>query len=449
MGKKSRLKKERREGQDEIAVPSKSSRPFDYTVLLKSLPFILSLTIFIVGITLRASQLGIIAEERSPDEQVYARQALTIVQEGLNGTKGLVEEHLENKDLWIYPPPTRIGYIYLLAGAMNITHMTDERAGSYLSLVCSIMILTLVVLIGLRFFNPWITVFGLFLMCVSPMDLAIARRCWSDEAFALLGLLMTYICCEIMRKPKPVLYLSFWIISGYFLLMKELAMAFYGLYVIWLVWSAIFREKSYKKGIALIVMSLVAAVISYLLIFSVAGGMAKVLSLLRNVKESIPLNQYALDYQTGPWNNFFRSIWILSPFSISAAVIGIMVVLFRKYLSGPLTDIFVNNSAVYTGLTYCTIAFFWMVMLIPHSQNVRYISVIYAPICLVGGLGLWYMVCAARYFLKNISLYLIIFLALSGLVIVGINDYKNFERIFINAGIRDLSSRLILENSRH
>ena len=132
MGKKSRLKKIRKKEGEGAG---------------NAIAIVLLCALLLIGINLRFSDLDI--NGRSPDESMYTSQAVIVAQEGIEGSRRLIGEYNADKRLWIYPPPIRIGYTYLLAAVMKAANIFDEQAGTYLSTSCSIGALFMLVLLGL------------------------------------------------------------------------------------------------------------------------------------------------------------------------------------------------------------------------------------------------------------------------------------------------------------
>jgi hypothetical protein len=445
MGKKSRLKKLNRIHPDQNRTSQISSGVGreKFHNLLFALLFVL---IFIVGVALRIYNLNNVSG-RSPDEQIYTQQAKTIADLGKDGIKLLMQAHNSQKELWIYPPPTRIGYLGLLAQVMNTAKRTDANLGAYISFVFSIISLALLILLGLRFFNPWVSLYALTFMSVSGMDLAIARRTWLDAMLGCMGLALIYFCCEITRDSKRIFwYILFILIGSYSLLVKETAPAIYGLCIIWILWILFINEKAFIKGALFIIASGVGAAISALILIQAAGGIKPIYQVMQHVKLGLPTNTYAIEYQSGPWYNFLQGFWIISPLSAFLFILGVAgVVLHKGKLQKYLT--LTNTKAVY-GIIFFTIAFMVFSIALPACQNLRYVSVLFAPFYLMAGLGLWYLISLIRVRLSNFSLVLVSALCLSGIIIAAINDYKSFQKIFVKTGILDVSIRMVREFSR-
>ncbi|MBU0604818.1 MAG: glycosyltransferase family 39 protein [Candidatus Omnitrophica bacterium] len=437
MGKRSRFKKLKKE-----APPGETSVPAPQTATWggapeKAITIFLLCALLLTGIALRLRDLDV--KGRSPDEGVYTSQAIIVAREGIEGTRRLIGEYNADKQLWSYPPPIRIGYTYLLAAIMKAANIFDERAGTYLSTLCSIGALFMLVLLGLRFFNRWVTVVALVLMSVSPMDLAIARRSWQDSVLAFAGLLLIYCCSELTVNPgRKAWYIPFWLIGSWCILIKESGIIVYGLCVIWLFVVVAFGEKSFIKSALLVVFTLLGIGISVLILGHVAGGIPRVLEVLRNIKDAMPTNTYAIDYQTGPWYRILEGFWILAPVSFVLFIIGIAGVFSGDRRAG--------QDITAKGLIFIIFSFLFITIVTPYMQNMRYLSVTFVPFYLICGAGVWYLVSLAKNVFKRGVFYAAIAVTALALIFVSIGDYQKFRKIFIKRGIRDTSIRLLRES---
>ena len=437
MGKKSRLKELKKEARGGETIVSAPQTAIWGEGAQSAIAVALLCALLLTGIILRFNDLDV--KGRSPDEGIYTRQAIIVAQDGVEGTRRLIDEYNADKRLWIYPPPIRIGYTYLLATIMKVANIFDERAGTYLSTLCSIGALFILVLLGLRFFNRWVTVVALLLMSVSPMDLAIARRSWQDGVLALAGLLLIYCCCELTANPnRKIWYIPFWLIGIWCIIIKESGIIIYGLCVIWLFAVMALKERSFIKSTLLVVFTLLGISISALILGHVVGGILRVLEVLKHVKDAMPTNTWAIDYQTGPWYRILEGLWILTPASFILCIIGIVGV-----FSG---DRHARQSIIAKWLIFIILSFLFITIVTPYMQNIRYLSIIFVPFYLMSGLGLWYLIYSAKDFLKGGAFYTMIAITVLVLVIISISDYQKFQRIFIKRGIREISIRLLRES---
>jgi hypothetical protein len=406
------------------------------------------LIIFGVGIFLRITNLYNVAG-RSPDERVYTYQAKVLAMQGPSGLRSLIHEHALTPELWIYPPPIRIGYLYFLSGVMKATDNFTENTGAYISCAFSIISLLLLTVIGLRFFNPWITLYALLFAAVSPIELAIARRAWQDSMIGCAGLGLIYFCSEISRNTgKKIWYILFAIAGVFCILIKESGVAIYGLCLLWILWVIFVVERAYLKGLLVALFGGMSIVIAAAILTHAAGGIVPVVEVIRHWKEAVPTNRYAIEYQTGPWYYFLQGFWIISPSTALLFLAGA----FNSFLpqrtkSNPnaLPDTIDRRAAlgmllVVTGLVIMAIAR-------PYFQNLRYVSVVFVPFYLIGGFGLWYLLSLIKVLTKERVFYVIVFLTAAVLLAALINDYLMFKRIFIRTGILDTSIRMIREFS--
>lgn len=412
----------------------------------RAILFVLFIIILYIGLELRLSHLDI--PRRSPDEGIYTYQARKIAEYGTEGTRRLIDEHNKDKSLWIYPPPTRIGHNYLVAAFMKISGTYSEMAGTYISIFTSVGTLFVLLVMGLRFFNPWATLIALLGISVSPMDLAIARRCWQDSLLAFVGTLYIYIIGELAGNPKrKILYLPLFVIGSYCILIKESGIVIFGLGILWLFLKAVFKERSLSRASIVVVIAILTLATSLFALVKSAGGISTILEVLRNWKEAMPTNAYALEYQTGPWFRLVEGLWILTPFFTISAFLGSICV----FLGGRLKDAppatGIESGAAVRWIVFFTAAFITIMIITPYSQNIRYVSVAFAPFYLLAGFGVWSAVLFLRAKLGNFYFVTALVIIITVVAIIAIRDYQLFKRIFIERGVVDLSIRLLREYS--
>ena len=417
--------------------------------LQKVLFIILFLTMLLVGMSLRFHNLTNVFT-RSPDEKIYTYQARTIAEQGTEGIKLLVEEYNMNKVLWIYPIPLRVGYLRLLATVMKVTNSMDVKVGACISCFFSIISLLFLIVLGLRFFNQWITLYALLFMSVSPMDLAIARRTWQEAMLGCLGLLLIYFCCEITRATHKIIwYILFIIVGSYCILIKSSGAVIYMLCIAWLLWILFIKERSLLKGVVLIVLCALGVGISIAFLVNVTGGISNIIEALMHMKEAIPTNRYANQYCSGPWYQFFGLLWIVSPVNTILCFVGITETFLTNKTYQKVTTLPVDKSrSAIFGIIFFMIALMVIIFLAkPHPQNLRYVSVLYVPFYLLSGLGFWYIVSFTKKILKKFYSSIVIVGLIAVIMFAAVNDYQNFKKIIVKTRIEDLSIGLLRQSS--
>lgn len=448
MGRKAKLKKIKktlphRDKPSALLIESKFPNSLKTTVV-----FLLLFSLLFTGAILRLQNLSNVPR-RSPDEGVYIHQAGIIAQQGTEGIRRLIREYNADKKQWIYPPPTRVGYLWTLVAFMKMASKSTVEVGAYLSCFFSIISLMLLAVLGLRFFNRWITLCALLFMSVSPVALAIARRTWQDAMLGAVGLLLIWLSCEIIRATNKIkLIIVFILVGSYATLIKESGMLIYGLCAVWLLFTFLIKEKSFTKAILLVALGGLGMAMSVVYLAHAAGGLSNILEVWQHVKEAMPTNRYAIEYQSGPWYQFVGSAWIVSPVNTILFLIGMLGTFFSGSSDSrsPVSAIDKNRDIIF-GIIIFIITFMGITVLTPYCQNVRYVSVLFAPFYLVGGVGLWHIIIYIRNKLDNFYFSILVACIVTSVIVSAAMDYQNFIRIFVKKGAMDTSIRTLREYS--
>jgi hypothetical protein len=273
-------------------------------------------------------------------------------------------------------------------------------------------------------------------MAVSPMSLAIARRSWQEAMMGCLGLLFVFICCEITRRPKRlVLYAAGVALGSYLLLVKLSGWVIYALCMAWMLWILVIKERSILKGLALIALSVAGAAAMFALLLHLAGGFDAVRELVMHKRSAMASNAYAIEYCSGIWYRFINMLWILSPVSTVLFGIGICSLLYDK-----------KRQEAVLGIALFLAAFMAMLFIFKrYPQNLRYISALYVPFYLIGGMGFCRSMSFITKKVRGASLSIVVICAVSALVFGAVNEYGNYRRVIADTGIKDLSIKLIEE----
>ena len=400
----------------------------------KLLPILLIGVILTLGIVLRLAFLEI--HRRTPDENFYTTYAREIASHGKNATIDLVSAYNFDPTNWVYPPPTRIGYTYLLAWFMKITGRTDGWVGSRVSAGFSILALIILIVIGLKFFNPWITSIALLFLSVSPMDLAIARRTWQDSVMSFLSAALLLLAAEISARPKNRALLFLFTFTGsYCLLVKESGAIVFAFCTVWILWSFIFKWKDYIGALFLFLLCVVGAEAASLALKWTTGDLRAVWELWEHVKTSMAANLYATANQEASWVDFLKGFWFLSPLTVVFLAAGLIFsILKRKEVPFAL--------ACFIATIFCFLTLFHF------FKNIRYASVLYVPYCLMAGYGFWASADFVQGQLKNAFIKSTALAAL-GLILTcsSFMDYLNFERLFLDKRLQDLTGKNIVSYS--
>lgn len=377
---------------------------------------------------------------RSPDERVYMAYATEVAQSGIGAFRGLVEDYNRTREQWIYPPPVRIGYIFLVAEVMKLSGASAEKAAVAVSFTFSILGFLVAALLGLRFFDRWTVLIVLALLSVSPLDLAMARRAWQDSVVGGIGIVLLYLCAEASVRSRPKWWrVCFWIVASYFLLIKESALIIYALCALWLVMDVWRRRVSWKSIAAVSIPSALVVVVSYGAAMWVSGGARPVLQLYQHTGQALSWNQYAQLYQRGPWYSFPLGLWVLSPVTTLLCLLGIGQIILRRK---SFTDVLRLDPRQWHAAW--AMAVFIAAVLVAGTlpsgfKNLRYVTVILVPLYLIDGFLISYLLTVGRSRLAPSGWYVAVCAVVVTVALVCITDYARFRRIFVEYQLDDLA----------
>ncbi|MFA5148028.1 MAG: glycosyltransferase family 39 protein [Candidatus Omnitrophota bacterium] len=392
------------------------------------------IAVLAAGIVLRIYSHNVVL--RSPDEVVYTWQADTIAEYGSTGMETLLESYNREKEMWKFPPPTRVGYLWPLSYFMELTGIRDERAGSYMSLIFSILALLFLAAFAIKNFNKWIALYAVLMMGVSAMDLAISRRAWQDAVFGSLGFLLIYTASEVIRGKEKMLWGAlFAALGSYYMLIKESGAVFYGLCIVWLS-VCLYRQKRGAEAVRLFTAIAAGAAGALALLAFVAGGPAQLLGVMKHVRDGMPLNAYAIEYQTGPWYNMLLALFTISPLNTVFCVAGI-----SAFIAGR-KDKDIAPEISY-GSIFMLLAFVSVTVIVPYCQNLRYISPVYALFYLIGGIGAWYTYGYLKSRLSGIALKAAVSVMAAVILCSAFADYSYFRKTFVGKNVQDIPIKVL------
>lgn len=380
---------------------------------------------------LRLTNLGNV-NSRTPDERVYTYQAKTWLESGPAGLRSMIEEYKSDAETRLYPPPTRVGMIRLVADLMRWTGRYDESVGARISCAASLASVLVLAWIGLRFLPPWAAATGMLLYAVLPADLAIARRTWTDALVELAGLLLIWFVCEITRQPeRRFWYLLFALVGSLSLLVKESMPVPYALCSLWILWILI-RRQQWTNVLILAAATAVGMGAGLWWLGHQVGSLADFLSIVTGIPAANATNPYALEYASGPPYLLLLAFWIVAPLTSLLSIAGIISA-FRN-CQGPLVFL-AGFSVAYTAIA----------MAMPHWINLRYLGNTFGPVCLLAGLGFWCLVSAGWAWLDVADRRPFAVVAIAIVLGGAVGDYLRFRRYFVRDETVDLSIKMLVD----
>jgi hypothetical protein len=384
------------------------------------------------GIALRLSHMDDVTS-RTPDETIYANYAQRLVADGPPGLPALIDQYNWDATRWIYPPPMRAGYLVLLAAGMKIS-TPDMLTGAWLSCFFSVLSLALLAVIGVRFLPPTAAIYAVFGLSVSLCDLVIARRCWQDALVGTLGLTMVWAACEIARDHTRWWSYAVLIATGSFsVCVKEIGAVIYGGCVLYVL-LILFQRKAWRAMAGMIVAGLAAAGLSFYSLILAAGGLTPLLTAWQHMGGALKDNPYAWEYQNLPWYLFFRGFWIVGPVNLLLAAFAVVLSVYRP-AAHPLLRLF----------SWITVLLVVVILAAPTLENFRYLSPVYGPLYILGGIGLSSLLEIAARKMDPGAYKAVAAVAVVIVLIGAMSQYRHFEQVYVKKSTPDLSLKLVLD----
>jgi 4-amino-4-deoxy-L-arabinose transferase-like glycosyltransferase len=361
----------------------------------------------------------------------------------------MAAEYQRDPAFRLYPPPTRAGYLWMLAATMRLTGRNDESVGAFLSCAASIGSLFLLALIGIRFFPPWATFFALLFLAVSPAELELARRTWADACVGFLGLSLVYVAGQITRDSQRRIWHWLFVLFGSLgTLVKEFGLVVFGLCTVWVLWVMLIQRRDFRGGLALMAGVLVGTGVTVVWLANSIGGFSVLVQTVINWRAAHLTNTYALEYQSGPGYLLLWAFQIISPVSAFFFVIGLVVMLLsRRRLGFIRLPAGAANWQVIGWIALFVLGYLALPMLLPHWLNLRYVSVLFGPFYLLAGVGFWYAASVCWNHLGILHRRVFAAVIILGVGIGASSDYRRFDRMFVRNGLGDLSVRLVLDRA--
>ena len=394
--------------------------------------------VLVFGIVLRASHVHD-RRQLTPNERTYLYYAGRIHDEGIGAWKALYAEFIHDPELWAVAPPVRVGYVILLDGAMAIMHTKTEAAGMALSFLSSVLTLLIVAWLGLRFFNPWVSLIASALCTTSAIEIWLVRGTPQDGLFGLSGLLAVWLTCEIMRSPRRTwLYPLFHVVGIWSCLSKQQGCLVYLLSALWLFCFLLIYERARRQAILLLV-GVAAGLVIVCGIFVFLAGDPH--SAWKAWEISFISNDESWAYQDeccfGPWTQIPIALFLLSPLTFALSIAGLAILALPRVWVAILTPLQRKCGGV---CAIMAVSFTAMFSITPKMQILRFLTPGDGSICLVAGVGFWYMMTFARRRLARVEYCVLLVLVAGGFLGSMARDHAVFNKLAKRAGVSDTSS---------
>lgn len=347
-------------------------------------PRILCGAILLVAIVLRLVNFDV--PERSPDEGLWTKFGANIAREGPAWVTRLTHDFNRDADVE-YPWQQRIGFTCLIGLAMRVSGDSTVRTAEAVSALSSVALVALTGVVALEFLGPWVAVMAMLFLAASPLDLALARRAWQDDVMALLTLLMVWAFLRQAARGDRGSAAVFFVISAYALVVKESAVIAFGLGTLGLALVAWRRSRGWKQPLLVLTAGAAAALFALAVVVAVSGGWAELHRTLELSREALAPDDYLRKYQMGGVGYYVTGLRILQPVPFLLGALGAVLAVLRvPFMASGVATPRARGALVALGwlvIGFGAVAFSY------YSKNLRFLSPIYAPVCLLAAALVW------------------------------------------------------------
>jgi 4-amino-4-deoxy-L-arabinose transferase-like glycosyltransferase len=260
----------------------------------------------------------------SADEAIYAEQTRALVAHGWLSYPALVTRYLGEPHLWLFPPPSRWGYLALTTLTAHLNGASDPHALAWLSTVAGALSVLLAMRLGARLFSREVGLWAGALMLTSPLELALGRRALSDEPFcaallaSLLALLPIVNADEKATRRQYALAAAALTVT--FSIKETTLLAMPALLV--LLVAAVRRRGWCRMDLVLLLLPPLAHVAGFMLWSHSFGDFFRVAT----AEASTTFAEYPTRYQSGPPQRILFDLFVLAPLVLLLATAALALI---------------------------------------------------------------------------------------------------------------------------
>ncbi len=324
----------------------------------------------------------------------------------------LVRDYNARREMHDYPPPTRVGHLWMLWVGMTIAGHADVFVASALSCIAAIVGLLGLWWLAFRAGGSWAAAIALGFAAFSPLERAMSRRAWGDGPLAVATIAAMACVAEQLARPRSRIWgVLALVISAKALLLKE------------------------SGAVVLAVVTLALAVHAWREVALASGGIGPLRLALANAESTRHTNAYMIQYLNGGPSLYFAGFRLLQPVPIFTGLLAALVLPFWRGAtpSAPAAR------GIRLPLAVLVFAYFIPALIYP-TKNMRFLSPIYpaleilAATMIVSFYAMMRSRVPARAFRAGVVA-LAVVLALSAL-----REHERFERYFVAGGVPDLAT---------
>ena len=396
------------------------------------LALLLCAALLLFGAGLRVADLPL--RVHSPDEDTYVTfYAAPLSARGPAHVAELVRDYNQRAVMHDFPPPTRVGHLWMLWVAMVVAGRADVAVASAVSCIAAIAGLVLLARLAWLSLGPWGAAIALGFAATSPLERAMSRRAWGDGPLACVTLLALVALVEHLRATRR----SAWgavalACAAYAVLVKESgALVLVAVPVALAVHAG--RAGGARPALAWLGAGCIALAVALGVVTLAAGGIEPLRQVFANSQAAGRTNAYVLQYQTGGPELYLRGFAILQPLPIFLGMTAALIIPWVRGSGVP------GSRATRLALAGFAIAFLVVALAWP-TKSMRFLSPVY-PVLEVLAAGLIAMgLDALRTRIPAQGFRIVVAVVVAALALSGYREHRQFETWYVQREIPDLTT---------
>jgi hypothetical protein len=321
----------------------------------------------LAGILLASMQAAL--REPNADDGFYLHYMQAVGQGGLRAFPGLFEQWNATQKSWIYPPPSRIGFVAASALWGRIFGATFESL-QRLSLASHLLLCVVNFRFARRHFGDVRALWIAILLGFSTLLMGLSRLALTDSFIALCMTTTVWLFYELTRtRPTLLQGVPFVLALAFMVLVKELSVLLVVPFVLFLVYERFVRGIPHDLG-RYALWFVAAGGLTIVLLDLAAGGLGKLLETWSIVLASPRTAGYAIRAGSGPWFRMILDYLLLSPVPTLLAI-GWFAIAAARHRAGTY-----DPASFFLGLIVVSLVFLFSFF----TKNVRYGVVLELPI---------------------------------------------------------------------
>jgi len=331
-------------------------------------PAIFAAALVLLGWILVGSLSSAVKDEKS-DDGFYLHYMTTVRDQGLSAFPSLFETWNGTKDAWIFPPPSRVGFIVASALWARIFGANFDALQS-LSLASFLVLCIVNYAFARRHLGePKALLFALSI-AFSPLLMGVSRLALTDSFNALCMSTTAWLFLGLSKDPgRFARGIPFMLALAFMVLTKELSVLLCAPFLAFVAWERFVRKE--PRSVARFALWFAIPGLAVLAVFLLAaGGAARLVETMRIVLSSPATNTYAIRFGSGPWFRPVVDYLLFSPVPTLLALAGIGAMLLR-WRAGTYDR---------TGAFFFLLAALLVLELSSFTKNIRYVIVLELPL---------------------------------------------------------------------